>query len=540
MKIANFKIGTRLAFLAMFLLLATLLVGIEGWRALRGSDIRNTNAMQKAATLEAAVNTARSAQVEFKKQVQEWKDTLLRGNDPAMFTKYSGQFLSQSQVTRTKLNELKQLLAEVNGDVAAVDNSLKEHETLLAKYQEALKSYDQANPESAHIVDGMVKGMDRPATAAIDGIVAKVLELSRQMRLSVENDSRQSYQKANMLLVSVVALAFLLGMAVTYWQIKSITRPLSRAVTIAESVASGNLGGVTEVNGRDEIAMLLHSLQKMNENLAHIVSQVRSGTDSINTASHEIAVGNLDLSTRTEKQAGSLEETASGMEELTTTVKQNADHAGHANKLAAAASEVAKKGGSVVAQVVDTMGSINDSSRKIVDIIAVIDGIAFQTNILALNAAVEAARAGEQGRGFAVVASEVRTLAQRSAAAAQEIKTLINDSVQKVSTGTALVSDAGATMDEIVASVKRVSDVIAEIATANTQQTGGIEQINLAIMQMDEMTQQNAALVEQAAAAADSMHQQAVALAETVSIFKLEAVPAAKAVYGSQVKMIAH
>jgi methyl-accepting chemotaxis protein len=250
---------------------------------------------------------------------------------------------------------------------------------------------------------------------------------------------------------------------------------------------------------------------------------VRRGTETITVASGEIASGNADLSSRTESQAGSLEETASSMEELTSTVRQNADNARQANQLVVNASEVAVKGGAVVGQVVSTMGSIKDSSRKIVDIIGVIDGIAFQTNILALNAAVEAARAGEQGRGFAVVASEVRNLAQRSAAAAKEIKGLIGDSVEKVDAGSKLVDNAGATMEEIVTSVKRVADIMAEITSASQEQSSGIEQINQAVSQMDEMTQQNAALVEQAAAAAQSMQDQAVELSRAVSIFKLDA-----------------
>jgi methyl-accepting chemotaxis protein len=252
------------------------------------------------------------------------------------------------------------------------------------------------------------------------------------------------------------------------------------------------------------------------------VRQVRSGTDTIATASNEIAAGNLDLSSRTEQQASSLEETAASIEELTGTVKQNADNARQANGLATSASEVAGKGGAVVAQVVDTMGSINESAKKIVDIIGVIDGIAFQTNILALNAAVEAARAGEQGRGFAVVAAEVRNLAQRSAGAAKEIKTLINDSVEKVDAGAKLVDQAGATMQEIVESVKRVTDIMGEITAATQEQTSGIDQINQAITQMDHVTQQNASLVEEAAAASESMQEQAANLAQVVSVFTLE------------------
>jgi methyl-accepting chemotaxis protein len=260
----------------------------------------------------------------------------------------------------------------------------------------------------------------------------------------------------------------------------------------------------------------------MNDSLAKVVGEVRQGTDTMATASSQIASGNQDLSSRTEQQASSLQETAASMEELTSTVKQNADNARQANQLAVSASEVAVRGGSVVSQVVDTMSAINTSSRKIVDIIAVIDGIAFQTNILALNAAVEAARAGEQGRGFAVVASEVRSLAQRSAAAAKEIKGLIDDSVGKVAAGSHQVAEAGQTMEEIVASVKRVTDIMGEIMSASHEQTQGIEQINQAISQMDQVTQQNAALVEEAAAAAGSLQEQAGSLSQVVSVFQLD------------------
>jgi len=266
----------------------------------------------------------------------------------------------------------------------------------------------------------------------------------------------------------------------------------------------------------------MQALKDMNDNLVKVVAQVRMGTDTVATASTQIAAGNLDLSSRTEEQASSLEETASSMEELTSTVKQNAENARQANQLVVSTADVAAKGGAVVGQVVDTMASIKDSSRKIADIIGVIDGIAFQTNILALNAAVEAARAGEQGRGFAVVASEVRNLAQRSAGAAKEIKTLIEDSVGKVDAGSELVDEAGKTMDEIVTSVKRVTDIMSEIAAASQEQSAGIEQVNQAVTQMDEVTQQNAALVEEAAAAAESLQDQAAKLAEAVSVFKLE------------------
>ncbi len=321
--------------------------------------------------------------------------------------------------------------------------------------------------------------------------------------------------------VSITVLGLIVIVVMGIMLVRKVISSLEHAVLVAQTVASGDLTSQIEVNSQDEAGKVLQALKEMNTSLLNIVSQVRSSTDNIASASTEIATGNMDLSSRTEQQAGSLEETASSMEELTSTVRQNADNARQANQLAVSASEIAMKGGDVVAQVVDTMSGINESARKIVDIIGVIDGIAFQTNILALNAAVEAARAGEQGRGFAVVAAEVRNLAQRSASAAKEIKVLIDDSVGKVERGTQLVGEAGATIKEVVNSVRRVTDVVTEITAASQEQTSGIDQINIAITQMDETTQQNAALVEQAAAAAASLQDQAASLAEVVSVFKI-------------------
>jgi methyl-accepting chemotaxis protein len=346
--------------------------------------------------------------------------------------------------------------------------------------------------------------------------------INREEKLNVQAlaDADREYRHSRLLIIAlVVPTVVLCGLAARYVAL-SITGPIADAVRLAEMVAAGDLTGEIEGTSADETGRLLGALRAMNANLVKIVSDVRSGTDAIATASSQIAAGNRDLSSRTEHQASALEETASSMEELTSTVKHNADNAWQANRLAANASTIAVKGGELVARVVDTMDAIDVSSKKIVDIIAVIDGIAFQTNILALNAAVEAARAGEQGRGFAVVAGEVRTLAQRSANAAKEIKVLIDDSVASVNAGTALVAQAGSTISDVVASVSRVTAIVSEIADASREQSVGIEQVNLAIGQMDQVTQQNAALVEEAAAAAGSLNDEAKHLSQVVGAFK--------------------
>jgi len=369
----------------------------------------------------------------------------------------------------------------------------------------------------------------RPVFEAYKASIIQQIDMQKELSLDNAKDVAQLYERTRNLMLALGLVILGAACALAWWITRSITRPVRKALDVANAVAAGDLTTRIEVDGQCEVSQLLQALKSMNDNLVRTVSTVRTGTEAIALASGEVAAGNQDLSARTEQQAGSLEETASSMEELTSTVKQNADNARQANTLADTASGVAARGGKVIDEVVGTMQQIHEASGKIVDIISVIDGIAFQTNILALNAAVEAARAGEQGRGFAVVAGEVRNLAQRSAAAAREIKALIGDSSDKVEAGSRLVQDAGATMGEIVDSVRRVADILNEITSASQEQSAGIEQINEAVTQMDTVTQQNAALVEQAAAASQAMQDQAAKLAEAVAVFKLDGAAASVA-----------
>ncbi|OZI45008.1 methyl-accepting chemotaxis protein [Bordetella genomosp. 5] len=397
-----------------------------------------------------------------------------------------------------------------------VETSFKEYQAVADRQMtlmrnQAIGEYIQANPAAQQA--------NSKFNAALNDYLGYIDQITDQYVV----EGMAAHSRANIVTGVLVALAVLLCVGGGLFVGRNVLRPLREAGAHFDRIAGGDLTSRVEVNSSNEIGQLFASLKRMQESLTRTVSQVRRGVDEINVGSREISAGNTDLSSRTEQQAASLEETAASMEQLASTVKQNADNARQANQLAASASDVAERGGSAVSEVVHTMEAISSSSRKISEIVSVIDGIAFQTNILALNAAVEAARAGEQGKGFAVVAGEVRSLAQRSAQAAKEIKVLIEDSVTKVGTGSQQVERAGDTMQEIVASVKRVTDIMGEISAASDEQSSGIDQVNRAVAQMDEVTQQNAALVEEAAAAAGSLQEQAQRLAEAVSVFKINA-----------------
>jgi methyl-accepting chemotaxis protein len=515
MKIKNLNIGVRLGMAFGVLLLLIAAVAYTGWSALAA-----TKARMDVVTNENAVK------IKVANDMQDGLNLLARALRDYLL--YSDKDYLQAQ--RGRIETARRETEDGIGQMAALVRSDKARQLLDEIRAHRSEAYVRADrmlaladggkaDEAKAFLRNAVQAEQDQWFAALDAMIALQ---EAQNKAAVEEMDRD-YHLSVRIIAAVVAAALLSGLLLAYFIARSIVQPLLRAVSIAQAVAGGDLTSRIEAEAADETGLLTRALGEMNEALKRIVGQVRSGADAMASASTQIASGNLELSARTEQQASSLEETASSMEQMTATVKQNADNARQANQLAASASEVARKGGSVVTQVVATMGDINDASRKIVEIIAVIDGIAFQTNILALNAAVEAARAGEQGRGFAVVAGEVRNLAQRAAAAAHEIKALIGQSVDKVEHGSKLVGQAGSTMDEIVASVQRVTDIMGEISSASREQEAGIEQINQAVGDMDTVTQQNAALVEEAAAAAASLQDQSAGLVQLVSVFKLDA-----------------
>ncbi|MGX9774867.1 methyl-accepting chemotaxis protein [Janthinobacterium aestuarii] len=512
---SKLKISTRLAFsfgLIIVLLIMVAFVSI--------SRIRNINASTEKILNDryAKVMLSNAIQFEVNVQARILGIAIIGANDADEVS---------SSITKVQASVKKNV--ELLARLKALVNTPKGQELFLAvangheaygKTRDAnIKLLQEGKSETAGIF--LLTQLRYPQEKFLTALAA----MASFQELLMESEGKQAAADGRMaiilslsLSVAATAIAIALAMLIS----RSISRPIGEAVKMAQRVAAGDLSVTIDARGNDETGLLLRALKEMNDNLQGIVARVRHGTDAIAHGSREIASGNMDLSSRTEQQASSLEETASSMEELTSTVKQNGENARQANQMAQSASSVASKGGQVVAEVITTMDSINASSKKIADIIGVIDGIAFQTNILALNAAVEAARAGEQGRGFAVVATEVRNLAHRSASAAKEIKILIDNSVHQVNLGSSLVNQAGSTMEEIVSSVRRVTDIMAEITSASNEQEAGIEQINQAITEMDAVTQQNAALVEEAAAASEALQDQAGILAEAVSVFKLD------------------
>ena len=529
MKVSNMKVGMRLGLgfaLVLVLLVAVTVVGV-----LRMAQI------QDRLDHVVSVNSVSSRMViEMRNNVQDRLASLrvlTLMADPADMEPELKKFKDQTAKYHEAQNKLSQIFAANGSDAEkALLAEVKQHETAaLPAIAKASELYLANNAmDATRVMVKEVRPVQKKWTEALD----KLVELEDKQSAQSQRDAAAAFVNARNFMVIMLVVAVVMGVAAAWFITRGLIRQLGGepdyTTKIAGNIAHGNLAIAIDTSTAQR-GSLLAEMNEMRNSLVKIVGQVRRGTETIGTASREIAAGNIDLSSRTELQASSLEKTASAMETLTTTVKQNAEHAREANQLAASASDVARKGGDVVSQVVGTMGEINSSASKIADIIGVIDGIAFQTNILALNAAVEAARAGEQGRGFAVVASEVRNLAQRSAGAAKEIKELIGDSVGKVEEGSRLVSDAGAQMREIVNSIGRVTAIMAQIAMASQEQSSGIEQVNQAIVQMDQVTQQNAALVEEAAAASDAMREQAQALAALVSTFRFEERAARAAVH---------
>ncbi|QUP55636.1 HAMP domain-containing protein (plasmid) [Ralstonia syzygii] len=515
MRISDMRIGVRLG--AAFALVVALLIGIAavGIQRLDDNNTKMGRIVSERYSLIAVSNQIKNNGY----KANGILSNLLLVTAPEQKTKYMSDYAAIRQANAQAYGRLEKLLTTDQGKAL-----FKEQFDARSAYGASVRKFfalvDADNAQEARaLYQGDMSRLQDRYYVLVDKMVD---HQAGEMEHDVSEAAAQG-ANAKIQMIVLAVLATLLAIATGAFITRTITRPINHAMHLAEAVAQGNLTHRLEVGTQDEIGRLLAALKHMIENLHGIVSQVRGGTDTITRASSEVASGNIDLSGRTEQQASSLEETAAAMEQLTSTVKQNADNAQEASRLASNASMVATKGGDAVDEAIQTMSTINTSSRKIVDIIGVIDGIAFQTNILALNAAVEAARAGEQGRGFAVVAGEVRSLAQRSAAAAKEIKALIEDSVNHVSTGSAKVEEAGQIIRDVVAGIQNVTNIVSEISASSREQSDGIEQINEAITQMDKATQENASLVEESATAAQALQDQANQLADMVSTFKLHA-----------------
>jgi methyl-accepting chemotaxis protein len=515
MSLNNLRIATRLGLGFGAVLVLLLFIVFFAWRQLQATDAGLTSSLsdQQQAGLaiewqgKTALNVARAVAIAKSSGQPEVR---------AYFDPLINQTSAEISIIQKRLEALT---TDVEGKTLMV--SVARHREDYVKSRNLV--FDAIKEADYLAAELLLKQKMLPTAQAYLAAMDKVRALHTSSADAKSTALGASIRTAGQVLLALLGVALALGATMAFVITRSVTVPLHEGVAAAATIAEGDLSQTLTSTRRDELGDMLRTLGRMQAALRTLVGEVRSSTDSIQTASNEVAVGNQDLSVRTEQTASNLQQTASSMEQVTGTVKHTADAALQAKQLALSAAEVAARGGSVVAQVVATMEDINGSSKKIADIIGVIDGIAFQTNILALNAAVEAARAGEQGRGFAVVAGEVRSLAQRSATAAREIKALIGASVDKVAGGSRLVADAGRTMTEIVGSVQRVSDIIGEITVASNEQSSGISQINGAVIQLDQMTQQNAALVEESAAAAESLREQAARLSQVISTFRLHA-----------------
>ena len=513
MSFQNLRIGVRLAWgFGLLIVLTLLAIAVAIVRFGQVSEV-NTRIIESDWVKADAANTINATTRANARRTME----LLIATEPAQLAQVRARIADNKQTIDDALATLDRLVSLPEGKQLLADLKTKRG-LYVASFGKVSQLVDTGDREAA---TRLMLSETLPALDALQGPIDQLTALQKRIVVSSSAELQASIATSRWLLVGLGGVSLLLAVGFATWVTRSITRPMRQAVQIAQRVAAGDLDQQVGATTQDECGQLLRALGDMTDSLTHIVGRVRLGTDSMATATSQIAAGNLDLSSRTEEQASALEQTSASMQEIASTVKQNFESGQHANRLAESASEVAVKGGAVVGQVVQTMEAINASSRRIADIIGVIDGIAFQTNILALNAAVEAARAGEQGRGFAVVASEVRNLAGRSATAAKEIKGLITDSVSNVTEGCKLVEQAGSTMDEIVVHVRRVADLMREITEASQDQTSGIEQISQAVGQMDQVTQQNAALVEESAAAAQSLEHQAKQLQDAVSVFRL-------------------